>query len=187
MVNQCTLDREHAPVHHVARSDAVCACADVVERDLGDALGGGRRVDRPILAEVSTVSVRCVFAETDVRGDVQRREELAECFDGEDHWALGVVCGRPYVVLGEHVALQRYVVEGEQVGFAHLDAFCRHAEENDALQPILHERVKKFTELVDAPAALIWEGWNRFGCVLDIGDEDGVHQHRLCEVTSGLP
>ena len=99
MVDQRALDREHAPVHHVARSDAVCARAGVVERDLGDALGGGRRVDRAILAEVSTVSVRCVFAQTHVGGDVQRREELAECFDGEDHWALGVVCGRPYVVL----------------------------------------------------------------------------------------
>jgi hypothetical protein len=69
----------------------------------------------------------------------------------------------------------------------YLDAFRGHTEQNNALQAFLYERAEEFMELVDSPAALAWERRNGLGCILDVGDEDGVHQHRFCEVTPGLP
>ena len=134
-VNQLALDSLDAPVHHVARGNAVRTRLGVRKRHLGDALRGRRRIDRAVLVEEPTVPVRRVLAQTDVRRDEQRREEHAQLLDGQDHGPLRVVRGR-----ATHVLFARQ----------------RHAEENDAPEALLHQGPEKALQPVDAPPALPW-------------------------------
>jgi hypothetical protein len=69
----------------------------------------------------------------------------------------------------------------------YLDAVKRHPKEDHALQTLLHEGPEEPFQLVDAPAALAGKGRDELGGVWVVGDEDGVHQHGLCEVAAGLP
>ena len=76
------------------------ACARVVHRDLRDARDGGLGVDRAVGVEDAAVSVRGVFAEADVGGDVELGEEGGDLFCGLDDGAGGVVGGGAAFVLG---------------------------------------------------------------------------------------
>ena len=82
----------------------------VRERDLGDTFRRRGRVDRAVFVEDATVPVRGVLAKTDVRRDEQRGEQRTQLFDGQDHWALWVVCGCAPRVL---FALEWYAKEDD--------------------------------------------------------------------------
>lgn len=98
-VNQTSLDRLNPPVHHIARCYAVCASARVVKGDLGDACDRRFGVNRTVGMEESTVTMRRVFAETHITGDVELGEERSNLLDGLDDRAFGVICGRSTFVL----------------------------------------------------------------------------------------
>lgn len=73
----------------------------ICECDFGNTFGRGSLVDYlGVGEEVAAVPVRCVFAETDIGGDVQVGEERAEFFNGEDDGAGRIVCRCATVVLG---------------------------------------------------------------------------------------
>ena len=99
MIDESALDGLDAPVHHVARGDAVCARSSVRNRDARDAICRHLWIDCTVLVEDSTVPVRGVLAEADVRGDEQRWKELSQHFYCEDDGPLRIVCGCAIFVL----------------------------------------------------------------------------------------
>jgi len=131
VINEFAFDSLDTSIHHVARCNAVSAR----KRDLGDALRRGVRIDCTVLVKYTTMSVRGVLAETDVRRDEQAREERAQFFDGQDHGPLWVICGRTASVLS---------------------AGQRHAEEDDASEALLHQWSDETLQSVDTPPALTW-------------------------------
>jgi hypothetical protein len=70
---------------------------------------------------------------------------------------------------------------------AHLLALEWDAEEDDALQALLHERAEELLEAVHAPAALAGQACDFDACVGFVGDEDRVHEHGLRELPPALP
>jgi len=165
-INKPALDRLDAPVHHVARRDAVHARARIVHRDLRDARDGRFRVDGSVGVEDAAVSVRGVFTEADVGGDVNVGEEGLDLLGCLDDGSVRVVGGGAALVLL---------------------AIHRHAKQNHAPQALLHKRAQELLELVHAPAALTGERLNFNARVRVVGDEDRVHEHRLRELTPALP
>ena len=75
----------------------------------------------------------------------------------------------------------------EPLQTTHLHAVEWHTEEDDALKALLHQRSEELLELVHAPAALAGQGRDLDARVGVVRDEDGVHEHRLGEVPTGLP
>jgi len=71
----------------------VCQC------HFGDTDGGRDRSNRSIRIEQPTVSVVCVFTETDIAGDKEGREDLSQFLDSEDDGPIRVICWRAFVVL----------------------------------------------------------------------------------------
>lgn len=70
---------------------------------------------------------------------------------------------------------------------AHLVALERYTKEDHAGQSFLDERTDEAFELVDAPSFLARQALNSDARVGVVSDEDGIHQHRLCELASALP
>ena len=56
-VDQAALNSLNPAVHHIARCDAVRACAGVVEGNLGDAFYGGFSIDRTVRVQETAVTV----------------------------------------------------------------------------------------------------------------------------------
>ena len=77
--------------------------------------------------------MRRILAETNVRRDEQLGEERTQLFDGQDHGALRVICGRAALVFF---------------------AFQRHAEEDDASEAFLYQGTDEALQSIDAPPAL---------------------------------
>ena len=72
-------------------------------------------------------------------------------------------------------------------GETDLVAVQRDTEEDDAPEALLHEGLEELLELVHAPPALAGEGGDLDARVGVVGDEDGVHEHGLCEGALSLP
>lgn len=100
-IDQAPFYCSNPTVHHIARCNAMCACAHVVERDLGEACNGGLGVDRSIGVEKSTVTVRGVLTETYVTRDVERGEERPDLSDSLDDRSFGIIRWGSTVILGE--------------------------------------------------------------------------------------
>ncbi len=98
-VNEPAFNRLDAPVHHVARRDAVHARARIVDRDLCDARDGRLGVDRAVGVQHPAVPVRGVLAETDVRRDVDLWEERLDLSGCLDDGSVRVVGGGAALVL----------------------------------------------------------------------------------------
>lgn len=71
----------------------------ISKRDLGNTLSRGWRVNGTIGVKETAVSMRGVFAEANVRCDVEGGKERAEEFDSENNGTFGVVSGGTAVVL----------------------------------------------------------------------------------------
>lgn len=72
-------------------------------------------------------------------------------------------------------------------GKTYLDTVEGNAEEDHASEALLDEGPEEFLEAVDAPATLAREGGDVDAGVGVVGDEDGIHEHGLCEMATGLP
>lgn len=69
----------------------------------------------------------------------------------------------------------------------HFGAIQWNTKEDDTPQSFFNERAEKLLDFVDTPAALTREGRYLEAGIGIVGNEDGVHQHRLGQCTSGLP
>ena len=72
-------------------------------------------------------------------------------------------------------------------GETDLVAVQRDTEEDDAPKALLHEGLEELLELVHAPPALARETGDLDARIRLVGDEDGVHEHGLCEGALSLP
>lgn len=131
----------------------VCDC------DIGDPIDGELVVQAAIIAEDAAVTVRCVFAETDVGDDEELWESLSEESDAGHDWALWIVGGGPESIFG---------------------AWCDwDTEEDDGLQSLAHERFEEWDKPVDTAAVLVWEGGNDGLLVVLVGNKERIDEHRL--------
>lgn len=72
-------------------------------------------------------------------------------------------------------------------GETDLVAVQRDTEEDDAPEALLHEGLEELLELVHAPPALARKTGDLDARIRLVGDEDGVHEHGLCEGALSLP
>lgn len=71
----------------------------VVDCDLSETFDGRLIVDGSIRMKDTAVTVRGVFAETDVSSDVERGEGFAEDFDGSEYGSVRVIGESALLVL----------------------------------------------------------------------------------------
>lgn len=166
-LDELELDSADAAVVHVRGSDAVGACLGVRHRDVADALDGELVVEGAVFAQDAAVAVGGVFAEADVGGDEEGGEGFAEEADRGDDGALRVVgCGAEGILCGG--------LEG-------------NAEEDHGAETLGDEGAEEWDELIDAPSVLPGQGGDQGLLVGIVGYEEGVDQHRFCELALRLP
>ena len=135
------------------------ACFGVGHCYVGYALHGEGVVEGPVVAEDSAMAVGGVFAEADVSNDEERGEAGSEEADSLDDGAMRVV-GRG----------------AEGVFDVGSDG---NAEEDYGAEAFADERFKMRSQLVEAAAVLVREGWNESFFFRLIGNEEGIDEHGL--------
>lgn len=63
----------------------------------------------------------------------------------------------------------------------------RHAKQNYALKSLLHQGPNEFLQPLHTPPTLTRERQDLDACFRVVGDEDGVHEHRLGKCALRLP
>lgn len=118
--------------------------------------------------------MRRVLAETDVASEEKLGEELGELLEGQDD--------RSVVGVSDGAAL--ILPSASSRRMAHLFHLHGYTEENDAFQALLDEWAKEALKLVDAPSLLARERRDDLLGVRVIRDENRVHEHVLCHISS---
>jgi hypothetical protein len=104
-IDEPALDGLDAPVHHVARCNAMSSSLRIVDGDLCDTLDRWGGIDGSVFMQQTTVTMIGVFTQANVTGDINRGEELTDFFDCKDDGACWVICRSPSAILqrGESV------------------------------------------------------------------------------------
>lgn len=101
-VHETKLDRPDSSIHHVTGSDAMCSSFGIIDSNFSDALNGRWGVNGSILMKNAAVTMRGVFAKTNVDCNVEFWEKSAKFLGCLDNWSLGIVSrGSAFVLKSE--------------------------------------------------------------------------------------
>ncbi|KAH3668344.1 hypothetical protein OGAPHI_002098 [Ogataea philodendri] len=126
-VDQTLFDGFHTAIHHVGRSDRVCACFGIVDGHGSQSADRESCVDGAVLVQDTTVAVRRELAKTNIAHNVQFREGCSEGLDCHDHRAVWIVCGSSNRILDTF--------------------FQRDTKQNDCLETFFHQTTNTYGSL----------------------------------------